>query len=296
MSVISDNQDATQTIEQVADVFYPTDEPEPLEAPTDKPVEDEKPAKEEENNPDEGEESETETEGAEVEKEETEELEEIQTINIGGVEHDLNDEQGWEDAKTQLTSMQADCTQKWQDAADMKKSAEELATKAQDLTLELEVLIAEDDEVDMEELKEYDEVEYYKKKEKLANRKAKLKELKEKQPEAAQTLTKDELASESHDFYSYNPAWQKDGKLTDDFQKDMKIAGEYLKNTGYSQDEVNKIQLSHHWKTIVDASKYTAQKKKVALIKKKVLKTPKASKPTAKNKPRTAEEIFYSSK
>ena len=73
----------------------------------------------------------------------------------------------------------------------------------------------------------------------------------------------------------------------------MGVAGAYLKDSGYSQAEVNAISHSHHWKTIIDASKFNAQKKKVTSIKKKVLKTPKATKPAAQTKSKSAEDIFY---
>ena len=132
-------------------------------------------------------------------------------------------------------------------------------------------------------------------KEKADKRKAKLEEVKAEQAKTPKPniLTKDELVAESNDFYAYDPKWQKDGQLTEDFQTDMKVAGDYLKAKGYSQEEVNVISRSHHWKTIIDASKYDAQKNKVVSLKKKVLKTPKATKPKAQSKSKTAEEIFY---
>lgn len=74
----------------------------------------------------------------------------------------------------------------------------------------------------------------------------------------------------------------------------MNIAGAYLTKNGYTQEEVNAISMSRHWKTIVDASKYEATQKKKTAVKKRLLKTPKAKAPTANSKSKLApHEIMY---
>lgn len=281
-----------QSHEELVNAFYPDAEAESLEALTEEAAEDEAPEEtEDESIVDEESED---TEESESTDEETEDEEDVQTVEIDGTEHNLTDINEWKEAHDNVKLMQADCTKKWQEASDLKKDAESQAEKAQELTLELEVLVAEDAEVDLEDLKEYDEVEYYKQKEKIDKRKAKLTELKANQPTPQTVLTQDELVAESNDFYSYIPEWQADGKLTDTFQKDMKAASKYLQDSGYGQEEVNAITYSHHWKTIIDASKYRAQKSKTNANKKKIIKTPKASKPKANNSNNlSAEEIFY---
>lgn len=285
---MSDEQ--VQTTEQVVNAFYPDVEAEPLEAPTDEVVKDEAP-------------EETEVVEAEVDAEESEggeqeadEVEDVQVIEIDGVDHNLADVQEWKEAHDNVKLMQADCTKKWQEASDLKKDAEAHDVKNQELTLELEALLAEDEEVDLDELKDYDEVEYYKRKEKIEKRKAKVKELKANQPTNQPVLTKDELIAESTDFYAYDPKWQDEGQLTEAFKSDMNVARLYLEGHGYSQDEVNAISRSHHWKTIIDASKYKAQNEKVKSIKKKVLKTPKATKPAAQTTGLSLEDRFYPTK
>jgi hypothetical protein len=288
---MSDEQ--VQTFDEVVNAFYPDVESEPLEVPTDEASTDELPVEEEST-----EEVEAEAEESEGGEDEADDVEDVQSIEIDGTEHNLTDIQEWKEAHDNVKLMQADCTKKWQEAADLKKDAETQSSKAEELVLELELMVNEDNELDLESFKDiesdnYDPDEYIRLKDKADKRAVKLAELKASQPKTTPALSKDELVAESNDFYSYDPAWQKDGQLTDTFQTDMKLAGEYLKEKGYSQDEVNAISFSHHWKTIVDASKYNAQKNKVTSIKKKVLKTPKASKPTATSNNLSAEEIFY---
>jgi hypothetical protein len=289
---MSDEQ--VQTFEETVNAFYPDAESEPLEVPTDEAAEGELP-EEDETTEDVDESEAEESEGGE---EEADGVEDVQSVEIDGTEHNLTDIQEWKEAHDNVKLMQADCTKKWQEAADLKKDAETQSTKAQELVLELELMVGEDKELDLESYKDiesdnYDPDEYIRLKDKADKREAKLKELKANQPTQQAPLTQDELVAESNDFYSYDPAWQNDGKLTDAFQSDMKVAAKYLSDAGYSQEEINAVTYSHHWKTIVDASRYNAQKNKVTSIKKKVLKTPKASKPAAKSSNQSAEEIFY---
>jgi hypothetical protein len=194
--------------------------------------------------------------------------------------------------------MQADCTKKWQEAADLKKDAEAQSEKANELTLELEAMVLLDKDIDIESYLDldsdnYDPDKYAELKKGADKREAKLKELQANQPKQQAPLTKDELVAEASDFYAYDPTWLSDNKTTKAFDDDMKVAGDYLKKRGYSEDEMKEISYSHHWKTIVDASKYDAQKNKATSIKKKLLKTQKASKPKATTTNLSAEEIFY---
>jgi hypothetical protein len=282
-----------QSLEEVTQAFYPDDSTEPLEAPTEETASDEAPEETEELEVEESAEGEEEeAEETESSDEETEEEEDVQTVEIDGTEHNLTDIQGWKEAHDNVKLMQADCTKKWQEASDLKKDAEAEISKAQELTLELEALIAED--VDLADLKEFDPDEYIKVSEKLAKRKAKLEELKANQPAAVQALSKDDLLAESNDFYAYDPSWQKDGELTPNFKKDMSLVGQYMQDSGYGQDEANSITYAHHFKTLVDASRWREHQSKAKAIKKKILKTPKASKLKAnKSQGLSAEEIFY---
>ena len=286
-----------QSYEDTLKAFYPDAETESLEVPTEEAAEDEKPDETEELDVEESaEEEEEESEESESSDEETEEDEDVQTVEIDGTEHNLTDIQEWKQAHDNTKSMQADCTKKWQEASDLKKDAEEQTVKAQELTLELEALIAEDDEVDLKELKEDDPDEYIKVTEKLAKRKVKLEELKANQPATVKILSKDELLAESNDFYAYDAKWQKDGKLTDDFYEDMKLANKYAQDSGYSQEEINSMDRSHYFKTLIDAARWKKYNSKAKATKKKILKTPKSGKTKVKSESLSAEEIFYGKK
>lgn len=297
---MSDEQ--VQTLEEVVDLFYPDANAEPLEAPTEKSSKDEKPEESEEESAEEVDENKEESEESESEEQEESEDESdtVDVYEINGKEYTAEQIEALESG----SMMQADYTKKTQEHAEIVKAFNDEKTlfevdklKVSDLSTQLEVLVAEDTEIDWKELKEFDPEAYIEQKEKADKRKAKLEEVKAEQAKApkANVLTKDELAAESTDFYAYDAEWfDKDKQLTPKFQTDMKLAGEYLKDMGYSQEEVNAISYSHHWKTIIDASKFNAQKKKLTSIKKKVLKTPKASKPKAQtNTNLKPHEIMY---
>lgn len=294
---MSDEQ--VQTMEEVVNVFYPDDNAEPLEAPTAETATDELPeeAKEESAEVDD-----TKAEAEELESESADKGEDksdtVDVYEINGKEYTAEQIEALESG----SMMQADYTKKTQEHAEAVKVFNDEKTlfesdklKVSDLSAQLEVLVAEDAEINWLELKEDDPEAYIEQKEKADKRKAKLEEVKAEQAKqpTASVLTQDQLAAEGKDFHNYDPAWVKDGQFTETYKTDMKVAGEYLQEKGYSQDEVNAISYSHHWQTIIDASKYNAQKNKVTSIKKKVLKTPKATKPAVKSNSKSAEEIFY---
>lgn len=291
-----------QTHEDVVNLFYETEVTEPLEKPTEAAA-DEIPAEEE---VDDGVETpeltdeEAEEEAGE-DPEAGEDEEDTLVYEINGKEYTPEDIEALESGSL----MQADYTKKTQaHAEEVKSFNDEKAlfetdkAKVSDLSAQLEVLVAEDEEIDWADLKEYDPEKYIEQKEKADKRKAKLEEVKASQANqpTAQTLTQDELAAESTDFYSHDPLWlDADKQLTPKFKEDMKVAGDYLKEAGYSQDEVNAISYSHHWKTIIDAAKYKSQLKKGSALKKKVIKAPKVTKPKVNDSTvaKSASDIMY---
>lgn len=290
------SDEKVHTHEDVVNAFYPDAEAEPLEAPTVKAEKDEEPAETE----DETVEDADETEGKADESEsddETEEQEE-ESLTLDGEDHSLESVQEWKKSFDDIKSMQADCTKKWTEASELRKESESQIEKNNSLTLELEILVGEDSDVDLQSFKDidsdnYDPDKYIELKDKFDKRKVKLAELKSNQPTQNVALTKEQLAAESKDFYAYDPKWVVDGKVTKDFQGDMKIAYDYLTKKGYSQDEVNAISYSHHWQTIIDASKFDARLGKAKVAKKKIIKTPKVTKPKAQQTQLSDEEKFY---
>jgi len=277
----------------ISELFHSDSEAEPLKKPTEK-------LKEE--NPEEltaEELAAKEAEELEAKPEGKEDTSDILVFEINDKEYTAEDIEALEAGNL----MQADYTQKTQALADDRKLFDTEKTnfeadklKISDLSAQLEVLVAEDGEIDWAELKADNPDEYIVQKEKADARKAKLAEVKAeqaKQPEA-QVLTQEEQVAESADFYAYDKAWQDDGKLTQAFTDDMKMAGEYLQSQGYSQDEVNNITHAHHWKTIVDAARFSAIKNKPSALRKKVKQAPKVTKPNANQSDvRSAASIMY---
>lgn len=282
-------------------LFYPpTDEAEPLEKPTDEPVEDEAPARDESEQEDDeskAEESSDDNDGEAQDEEET------LYLDLDGEEHSLDEVKEWKAGNMR----QADYTKKTQALADERTqlNADREAfngekSKLSDLSAQLEVLVAEDEEVDWKELKEYEPEKYIELKEKANARKEKLAEVKASQPQAG-VLSDDEIKEESNALFAANPDWlekDKDGKpvkLTDAYQNDMKLVSEYASTVGYTQDDLAAIQRSSHWLTLLDAAKFHAQKQKGSALKKKVKKAPLATKPKANQaKPKkSAADVFY---
>ena len=291
-----------QTHEEVVNLFYETEASEPLEKPTEADA-DETPVEEVEEVVEPTDETTEAEEGADEELEESEDDEDTFVYEINGKEYTPEDIEALESGNL----MQADYTKKTQaHAEEVKTFNDEKAlfetdkAKVSDLSAQLEVLVAEDEEIDWADLKEFDPDKYIEQKEKADKRKVALDKVKASQSNqpAVQALTQDEIAAESNDFYAYDPLWlDKDKQLTPKFQDDMKNAGNYLKDAGYSQEEVTNIGRSHHWKTIIDAAKYQAQLKKGSALKKKVNKAPKVTKPKANNSTaaKSASDIMYGS-
>lgn len=289
-----------QTHADVVNLFYETEVDEPLEKPTEAEV-DEMPVED----ADEGNSESTEDTEEEASEDQNEGKDDEDTFvyEINGKEYTPEDIEALESGNL----MQADYTKKTQAHAEEVKSFNEdkalfetEKAKVSDLSAMLEILVAEDEEIDWADLKEYDPEKYIEQKEKADKRATKLKEVKASQSSQsnAKVLSQEELVAERNDFYSYDPLWlDSEKQLTPKFQEDMKVIGDYLKDSGYSQDEVNKISYSHHLKTIVDAAKYQSQLKKGSALKKKVIKPPKVTKPKANNSStaKSASDIMYGS-
>lgn len=306
-----ENQPSEDVIETpVEDLFYPPKDSEPLK-PTDEEVdeetsEDDEDVDAEEVDTDEDSDTEEDAEDAEEDEEESESDEEATYLELDGDEHNLNDVRDWKKSFEAGKSMQADYTRKTQALADERRTFEAQYedynvknVKVGDLFLELEAMVSEDEVINWAELKEDDPEEYIKLKEKADTRKAKvteLRELKTKNAPQANVISKEEIVVESDKLFSDNPTWMKDGKLTKTFEKDTARAKKYAKDIGYSDAEFDDVVHSHHWRTLLDASKYNAQSgKKKSILEKKVKKAHLATKPkkTDKVKAKTLEEIFY---
>lgn len=281
----------------LSDIFYSTDESEPQETPTDEPVEEspEETEVEESTEVDDTEESELE------DQEDAGEDQELLYIDLDGEEVSLDQVREWKAGHMK----DADYTQKTQKVAADRKALEEERNsfnsereKLSELSAQLEVLIAEDDEIDWNELREYEPERYIELKEKADKRKKALDEIKAKSPEqeATNQLTQEELQAESDDLFTSQGWKDKDGKLDEaKYKKDQEMLLDYLNKQGYSQEEYSQINRAHHFKTLLDAARYQLQQKKGSALKKKVKAAPKVTKPKPGKSPaKSAADVFYS--
>jgi len=283
-----------QTFEQVVDVFYPKDKPEPLTAPTDEAVTDEEPA--DDANPEKGDAEPAEDEAGEGEGDSNESEDENGDIlihEINGKEYTAKDIERLENNDK---SRQADYTRKTQALAESTKGLESALAKTNDLAAQLEVLVGEDAEINWTELKADDPDEYIRLKERADNREAKLKEAK------ANSKTS-ESSNVDHDaerakLIEANPHWLDGDKPTKEYKADMDLITAYYDDSNWSQSEMKRVSESASLIQLVleDAKRKEEAKiteTKTAKARKKIIATPKAGKSKAQAIQKTAAEIFY---
>lgn len=300
-----------QTNEEVLNAFYPADEAEPLGKPTEEAAADEEPEEnEEESEEDSTEEDSTEEDSEddasddELEDDETNEDGDILVYEINGKEYTAKDIKLLE---TNDKLRQADYTRKTQEHA--RKVEEDTAnlseaiTKTNELAEQLEVLVGEDKLLDIEsyldiESENYDPEEYVKLKKRADNRKAKLDEIKANNVATANSSFSPE--SERVKLVEANPQWVEDGKPTKAYTDDMTALSNYYTEHGVTQEEAQFIsQNARVVMLVLDDAKRKAESKasatKKAETRKKIIKSPKATKPKAQTNGLSAEEIFYGS-
>jgi len=229
-----------------------------------------------------------------------EKSDESEVFEVDGVEFTVDQLKEYKQAFDDKKSMQADYTRKTQDIAnrakdEAKKLYESDNEKLKELiaTLEAETKL---DDVDLDELKEYDEGEYYKqlhkneKREKLIN-KAK--------SELVSKVTNADLQAEQEKLLIANPQWVEDGKATQVYTDDMKLLDDYYKNNNWSVDDVKSVVTAKTYQLILDSAKakvkadneVVERKKAAKLLKPKSINSAKKVKASAKEK--SLADIFY---
>ena len=279
-----------------AERFYGVTDAEPLEKPTEDVTSEA---------PEEVADLEAETEPEELDavvEDEVNEDGDILVYEIGGKEYTTGDIEALESGNL----MQADYTKKTQlHAKDVDALAEERKlfdadkSKVSDLAAQLEVLVAEDGEINWVDLKEYEPDEYIKQKEKADQRAAKLAEVKANQEQPVQQAPMTDEDRQS--LLKANPQWLTDGKQdaeNKEYVKDMDMLVNYGKTIGISISDLQSMNKSGHWLAMLDAAKYAQQKTKGSALNKKVRQPPKVTKPKANqsNQRRSREETFYGKK
>jgi len=125
-------------------------------------------------------------------------------------------------------------------------------------------------------MREYDPEKYIEYQEKLTARKDAVAKAKGSRPSSNV-----DIESERSKLWAANPSWMEEGKQTKAFSDDMALLDSYAKEHGWSNEEIQGIQRSHHWTTLLDAAKYREISKKNSAIEKKVRKAPVTTKPRA---------------
>jgi len=212
---------------------------------------------------------------------------ESQFVEIDGEEIDLNDIKQWRDNGL----MQSDYTKKTTEHSQFaKKERDEIALDRENLTKanedvselrdKLTVLVAEDELIDMAELKEEEPEEYIKLKEKMDLRKEALAKVKAERETPVDDP--DLIASEQGLLFAANPEWlDKDNETTETFKKDTALMNAYASTAGFSSEEFSKMTSSRQLMTILKAAKYDELQEKGREIREKRTKVPVVTKPKA---------------
>jgi len=260
-------------------------------------------------------EDETEIVESDIEESESEESDQVDPdvseeeslyVDFNGKETSFDEIAQWEQAFIDRKSMQADYTRKTQEVSTIANAkAQEMVGKEVEslktLAAELEAAIGSEDEVNMEELREYDPGEYLKKKEQQEKREKLLSKAKESFNTTAQVSDAD-VATEREALVKANPQWVDDkGAATDVYKTDMASLDKYLGDNDWTQEEFSTVYQSKHITALIKAAKFDALQGKQKAISKKVRKAPvvKKGKSTAKAKDKPVEsitDIFYPKK
>ena len=296
---MSDEQ--VQTYEEVVDAFYPTEESEPLEAPTEEAVKDEEPAEEVEESNDEIADD-VEEEASDDEDDSNKDESDNLVYEINGKDYTAKDIELLESGQL----MQADYTKKTQALADDRKELDgnvvllsDAITKTNDLAAQLEVLVGEDGEINWTELKDDDPDRYIELKERADSRKSKLEEVKANNQTSNTPVVN--VEAERVKLIEANPQWLEDDKPTQAYKDDMEGLNKFYQEGEWTQNQVDIINGNAKLAQLVlESVRSKADDKtntdKKASAKKKIIATPKSGKVKASTQQLSAEDIFYPSK
>lgn len=277
MSLADLNKEAPSEADLLARISEARNPTEPLE-----PTEDPSPVDVSEEMPEEAiAESEEEAETLEAEElsETTEELEDL-IYEIDGEQFTLSEIQSWKKGHMQ----EADYTQKSQANAELRKTYEAELTALQergdglkDLIATLESSINADisDEHLAQLLEDDDTGEYLRLTEK---KKARLSKLDLAKAERSK-LKKEKLTAKqqkgNQELIEMNPTWVENGQPTQAYTDDQSLLGQYAKDNGFTQDEINSALTSGRiMQAMINSARLQSKVSKAPEIVKKVRKAP----------------------
>jgi len=233
---------------------------------------------------------------SEPEVEAPEALEEVEElyVDIDGREVSLSDIKEWE----QGSLRQSDYTRKTQELAEQRKALEAKMTDMDGKTTALDDHIAEleglavtqQQEINWDELREYDPSEYLKQRELQDKREAAINSAKQERSSISQQKVQEKAQVELERLVTLNPQWVDNGKETEAYKTDMNRVRDYLTDLGLSDEQQQGILLSGHGQAYLDASKFHKGEKSNAVVAKKVKKAPLVTKPRGQAKPSAQTE------
>tara|TARA_R110000851_G_scaffold168914_1_gene315030 strand:+ start:1161 stop:1988 length:828 start_codon:yes stop_codon:yes gene_type:complete len=189
--------------------------------------------------------------------------------------------------------MHADYTKKTQVLADKSKTVEALNTNLTSYIAEFESLIVnEESEEELAELKEDDYVEFLRRKEIIDGKKKKLNDAKGLQAEALKVTQADENVK----LMSVMSSWSDPKKGAATQKADVDTALSYAAEIGFNNADLEKLADHKIVRALIDAGKYSKLKKsKPSEAKRKTPASKKVSKKTAQGngKKPSAAELFY---
>ncbi len=222
----------------------------------------------------------------EVKAEETTTKEEAtsdpEVFQVGELTFTNEDLLGWKKSADDVKSFQADYSRKTAAAADQVKAAQATVEKYNVVVGNFEshieslqqVILAEEDSVNWDELAEDDPGEFLKQQKRLDKKRATLSKAKEKAGEAKKQAEQSTVAEENLKLRELIPDWY-DGKGgTTKVQKDeLAIILPYLESKGFTTENMGGTLQARNWAVYRDAAKFHALQQKKPEVTKLVTKT-----------------------
>lgn len=177
--------------------------------------------------------------------------------------------------------MDSDYRQKTMKLSEEKKAFETQKSEYDAQVAELnDILMAERNELDsdeMKELKELDPQEYWKKWDEVKTKTDKLAAYKEKRDQELMNYYQDLIKQEQERYTQVIPEWLDESTKAQDIQ----MMGSYLKDSGFTDQEINQVYDSRQLALIRKAALYDQITSKADISSKRVKEAPKSAKPAA---------------
>ena len=200
-------------------------------------------------------------------------------LDLDGEEINLDDVRKWKKGHMQ----EADYTQKTQRVAEQRKSleageakqTEALESLQSHIDLMADMLDSEFEDVDWDELRDFDTGEYLKLKEKKEGKQGKLDAAKAKRDELHKSKVVERQTLGNQQLLDLNPNWIKAGEITPTYTADQSFLAAFAKDNKLTKAEIDAVLTSGKiMQAMINSAKYTAKMAKAPAIAKMVKKAP----------------------